>query len=109
MRRAELSAPSALHTRQHRYPDYRKQDCQRAEHHAVGKVASQDSRGNDVWRAYVPELEEKGAATWGHTQDEALKNLQEVVQMVIEEMLEDGASLPEVVTASDRTVVAVTV
>ncbi len=66
-------------------------------------------RDEDVWRAYVPELEEKGAATWGHTQDEALKNLQEVVQMVIEEMLEDGAPLPELVTASDRTVVAVTV
>lgn len=66
-------------------------------------------RDEDVWRAYVPELEEKGAATWGHTQDEALKNLQEVVQMVIEEMLEDGAPLPEVVTALDRTVVAVTV
>ena len=49
-------------------------------------------RDEDVWRAYVPELEEKGAATWGHTQDEALKNLQEVVQMVIEEMLENAST-----------------
>jgi len=39
----------------------------------------------DVWRVYVPGLEEQGAATWGHTKEEALKNIQEVVQMVIEE------------------------
>lgn len=63
----------------------------------------------DVWRAYVPELEEKGAATWGHTKDEALKNIQEVAQMVIEELLEDGEALPEGVTVSDRPVVAVNV
>ena len=49
------------------------------------------------------------AATWEHTQDEALKNLQEVVQMVIEEMREDGVAIPGSITVSDRTVVAVTV
>ena len=32
----------------------------------------------DVWRAYIPELENKGAATWGRTRDEALRNIQEV-------------------------------
>jgi predicted RNase H-like HicB family nuclease len=63
----------------------------------------------DVWRAYVPELESKGAATWGHTKEEALKNLQEVAQMVIESLLEDGVSLRASVTVSDRPVVAVTV
>ncbi len=63
----------------------------------------------DVWRAYVPELEAKGAATWGHTREEALKNVQEVAQMVIEELLDDGESLPPSVTVSDRPVVAVTV
>lgn len=63
----------------------------------------------DVWRAFVPELESKGAATWGHTREEALKNIQEVVQLVIEELLETGASLPPSVSVSDRTVVAVTV
>src|SRR4051794_18541796 len=26
----------------------------------------------DRWRAYVPELEHLGAATWGHTREEAL-------------------------------------
>jgi len=63
----------------------------------------------DVWRAYVPELESKGAATWGHTKEEALKNIQEVAQMVIEQLLEDGEPLPSFVTVSERPVVAVTV
>jgi len=63
----------------------------------------------DVWRAYVRDLESKGAATLGHTKEEALKNIQEVAQVVIEALLEDGESLPPSVTASDRPVVAVTV
>jgi predicted RNase H-like HicB family nuclease len=63
----------------------------------------------DVWRAYVPELEAKGAATWGRTRDEAMKNIQEVAQMVIEEMLEDGEPIPASVTVSEKPVVAVTV
>ena len=63
----------------------------------------------DVWRAYVPELEAKGAATWGHTKEEALKNIQEVAQMVIEVLLEDGVPLPSSVAVSDQPVVAVSV
>ena len=63
----------------------------------------------DVWRAYVPELESKGAATWGKTKEEALRNIQEVAQMVIEEMIEDGEPIPTSVTSMDRAVVAVTV
>ena len=55
----------------------------------------------DVWRAYVPELEEKGAATWGKTKEEALKNIQEVAQMVIEVMLKDGEALPPSEAVSD--------
>jgi len=49
----------------------------------------------DVWRAYVPELEAKGAATWGNTKDEAIKNIQEVAQIVIKELLEDGEPCPQ--------------
>jgi predicted RNase H-like HicB family nuclease len=63
----------------------------------------------DVWRAFIPELEEKGAATWGQTKEEALRNIHEVAQMVIEAMLEDGESLPPRVTDVDEPVVAVTV
>lgn len=61
----------------------------------------------DVWRAYIPELEAKGAATWGHTQEEALRNMQEVAQMVMEELEEDGEPLPQSVTVSDQPLVAV--
>ena len=31
----------------------------------------------DVWRAVIPELEAQGAATWGKTREEALRNIQE--------------------------------
>ena len=63
----------------------------------------------DVFRAYVPELESRGAATWGKSKEEALQNIQEVLQMVLEEMLEDGEPIPASVTASDQPVVAITV
>ena len=63
----------------------------------------------DVWRAYVPELEEKGAATWGRTREEALRNIQEVAQIVIEVLLEDGEPLPPNVTVTDQPTIAVSV
>lgn len=61
----------------------------------------------DRWRAYVPDWEAQGAATWGGTRDEALKNIQEVMQMLLEEMIEDGDPIPETVTVLDRPVIAV--
>ena len=63
----------------------------------------------DAWRAYIPELEARGAATWGNTREEALRNIREVAQMVIEALLEDGEPLPAAVTEVDQPVVAVTV
>jgi predicted RNase H-like HicB family nuclease len=63
----------------------------------------------DKWRAYVPELEDKGAATWGHTSEEALRNLQEVARIVIEDLREDGEPVPLGLTEADAPVVAVTV
>ena len=54
---------------------------------------------------YQNELQ--GAATWGHTKEEALKNIQEVAQMAMEELLE-GGSVPPSVSVSDRPLVAVT-
>ncbi len=63
----------------------------------------------DKWRAYVPELEAKGAATWGRTKEEALRNIQDVVQMVIEDLREDGQPVPHGFTEADEPVVAVTV
>ena len=48
-----------------------------------------------VWRAYIPVLEEIGAATFGDTQEEALKNMQEVLEMIVDELIEGGKPIPE--------------
>ena len=47
-----------------------------------------------AWCASVPALVHKGAATHGKTQTEALKNLQEVMQMVVESMIEKDEAFP---------------
>jgi len=47
-----------------------------------------------VWRAYIPILEAQGAATWGKTREEALKNIHEVLEMILEEFLEEGRPIP---------------
>jgi predicted RNase H-like HicB family nuclease len=68
---------------------------------------------DDRWHAYCPALQQYGAATWGYTREEALKHINEVVQIVIDELQEDGISIPagpkdEVEVFSDERV-AVTV
>ena len=57
------------------------------------KVVVEPDEGR--WHAYCPALEQYGAATWGNTHEEALKHIQEVVQMVIDELAEDGIPIPE--------------
>lgn len=49
----------------------------------------------DRWVSYCPALEPFGAATWGYTEDEALKNIREVVEMVVGELVEDNLPIPE--------------
>jgi predicted RNase H-like HicB family nuclease len=49
----------------------------------------------DRWHAYCPALQEYGAATWGATRAEAYRNIQEVVEMIVEELREDGIALRE--------------
>ena len=55
----------------------------------------EDAAGNPVWFAYCPALEDIGAATSGRTKDEALKNINDVVHMIVQELVEDGKPLPE--------------
>jgi len=64
-----------------------------------------------VWAAYCPALLEKGASTWGHTKEEALKNIQEVLQMVLESMIEHGEPIPEeeAIKVSPEPLVTVTI
>jgi predicted RNase H-like HicB family nuclease len=47
------------------------------------------------WQAYCPVLEKYGAVTWGYTREEALKNMHEVVAMILEELEEDKEPIPE--------------
>jgi predicted RNase H-like HicB family nuclease len=47
------------------------------------------------WHAYCPVLEQQGASTWGATKAEALKNIDELVHMVVESLIEHGEHVPE--------------
>ena len=64
-----------------------------------------------VWRAYVPGL--PAAHAWGDTQQEALENLKNAVDLIIEDLVERGEGLPAEAAAacqeSDEPVVAVTI
>jgi predicted RNase H-like HicB family nuclease len=51
--------------------------------------------GRKAYHVYCPVLEEYSAVTWGYTKKEAIKNIQEVIQMIIEELIEDGKPIPE--------------
>lgn len=65
--------------------------------------------GKVAYHAYCPGL--KGASTWGYTTEEALKNIREVVEMVVESMKDRGEPIPEkaVIEVSEEPRVAVTV
>ena len=47
----------------------------------------------DRWHAYCPALHQYGAATSGDTREEALQHIQEVVQMILAELREDGIAV----------------
>jgi predicted RNase H-like HicB family nuclease len=49
----------------------------------------------DRWHAYAPALVSQGGATWGYTREEALANIADVVQMVVESLVEHGDPIPE--------------
>ena len=67
----------------------------------------------DKWAVHCPVLLTRAATTWGDTREEALKNIQEVIEMVVQEMTEDGEPIPEEpaeeVTVSNEPRVAVTI
>ncbi len=55
----------------------------------------EDAQGNPVWHAYCPALESVGGATSGHSREEALRNINEVVRMIVQEFIDEGKALPE--------------
>ena len=50
--------------------------------------------GRPAFHSYCPALESLGAATWGHTQEEALKKIGEVIQMIVDELVQNGKEIP---------------
>jgi predicted RNase H-like HicB family nuclease len=54
-------------------------------------------------------LADLGAATWGNTQEEALKHIHEVVEIIVQELVEDGEPIPEDIQVSEEPLVSVTV
>ncbi len=48
-----------------------------------------------AWAAHCPALLKQGAATWGATREEALRNIEQVVKMVVESLVEHGEPVPE--------------
>ena len=68
---------------------------------------------DDRWSAYCPALLSQGASTWGVSREQAIKNLQDVVRMVLESLVEHGEPVPEgpmsEVRISEEPQVAVTI
>ena len=63
----------------------------------------------DRWVAFCPALEKYAATTWGYSREEALKNIREVVELVLKELIEDREPIPEGPVASSEPRVAVTI
>lgn len=56
----------------------------------------EDFDGNPSgWHAFCPALKAIGGSTWGETRDEALKNISDVVHMIVQEFIGEGKPLPE--------------
>lgn len=73
------------------------------------KVVVEPDEGG--YHAYCPALRRFGAVTQGSTATDALKNINEVVQTIMDELEEDGIALPshDDVEIFEGTRVAVTV
>ena len=47
------------------------------------------------WLVTCPALDDYAAYSWGHTEEEALANIKEVIEMILEELLEDNLPIPQ--------------
>ena len=62
------------------------------------------------WRAFYPPWEHIGASTWGYDQERAVKNIGEVLTMLLEEFEEEGKTViaeEGLEIVEDRTLVTV--
>jgi predicted RNase H-like HicB family nuclease len=56
------------------------------------KVVVEPDEGG--YHAYCPALRHLGAVTQGTTEEEAFRNIDEVIRMIVDELREDGRPLP---------------
>ncbi len=80
----------------------------------VFKVVVEDDEhedGRSAFRAYCPALESIGASTWGDTRKEAMKNIAEVLHMIVDELVEEGKEIPPdaLIASAESAAVLVTV
>ena len=80
----------------------------------VFKVVVEDDEhedGRPAFRAYCPALESAGASTWGDTKDEAMKNIGEVLHMIVDELAGEGKEIPAdaLIASAESNAVLVTV
>ena len=80
----------------------------------VFKVVVEDDEhedGRPAFHAYCPALEHLGAATSGDTREEAMKNIGEVLHMIVDELMEEGKEIPPeaLIASSESPAVLVTV
>ena len=48
----------------------------------------------DGWHVFYPPWRKIGASTWGSTREEAMQNIREVLELILEEFEEDGKPAP---------------
>ena len=80
----------------------------------VFKVVVEDDEyedGRPAFRAYCPVLESIGASTWGDTREEAMKNIGEVLHMIVDELVEEGKEIPpdSLIASAESPAVLVTI
>ncbi len=63
----------------------------------------------DGWHVFYGPWRKIGASTWGKTREEAMKNIQEVLEMIIEELQEEGKPIVETefMTVSEDNLVSI--
>ena len=68
------------------------------------QLQEEDDGRWSVWAVDLP-----GCATWGHTQQEALRYIQEAVEGYIETLIKNGLPIPPGVQAADEPLITVNV
>lgn len=55
----------------------------------------EDAQGRPAWFAYCPAFESIGGATSGLTKEDALRSINEVVRVIVQDFIEEGKALPK--------------